>query len=150
MSHFATIKLGLTGSPDDMKCALVRMGFKADMIETHNVRSDIFDISGKTQGKGAHLIVRARHVGSASNDIGFERMADGSWDAHISDFDRGVRKDAQGNVIGQVGRYGTIWQNRLKGYNALGKIYGWAGASKWTERQEVKEGKTYVYVEVTR
>jgi len=35
----------------------------------------------------AHIIVRRKHIGSMANDLGFQRMPDGTFRAIISDYD---------------------------------------------------------------
>lgn len=44
------------------------------------------------QGRVAHLIIPREQVGSASNDIGFQRQADGSYALIISEFDSRVTR----------------------------------------------------------
>jgi hypothetical protein len=49
---------------------------------------------GDLRAQRADLIIRRKHIGSASNDIGFVKSADGTYAAIISDYDSG-RHNAQ-------------------------------------------------------
>ena len=136
MSHYATIKCNLDGSTQDLLHGLERMGFGKDKVEVHEARANLYGYQGDKREDTAHVIIRRKHVGYLSNDIGFVRKSDGSWDAIISDYDRA--------------RYSQQWVNRLTANVKAGQVIGWAGASKWTVYEENKGGKNFLYVSVER
>jgi hypothetical protein len=53
---------------------------------------------------GTHVIIRRKHIGRASNDIGFSHQQDGRFDAVISDYDRRA--------------HGSTWLNKLTARHA--------------------------------
>lgn len=114
MSAFTVAKTVLR----DMQClkkALMNLGFKESEIEHHSEAQTLHGYQGDTRKQKAHLIIRKRHVGSASNDIGFEKQKDGSIVAHISNYDRGSR--------GYKGfNYGDDFINKLSQQYALEKV----------------------------
>ena len=59
------------------------------------------------------MIVRREHIGRSSNDIGFARQPDGTFEAVVSDFDRI--------------RYGAGWLTQLT------RSYGHAAALAYAE-----------------
>ena len=60
-------------------------------IEEHKEAQPLYGYQGDMRKQKAHIIIRRQHVGGASNDIGFEKQADGSYKAWVSRFDRNCR-----------------------------------------------------------
>jgi hypothetical protein len=85
--------------------ALNRLGFQGK-VEVHQEAQALFGYQGDIRSQKAHIIIRKEHVGSASNDIGFEQLADGTYRAWISDFDR--NRQTGGTT------YDHRWLGRLK------------------------------------
>lgn len=85
MSHFTTLTTQLTDT-DALIAALADVGY--DQIETHDQAQPLYGYQGDQRADRAHVIVRRRHVGRLSNDIGFLRQPDGRFLAVISDYDR--------------------------------------------------------------
>lgn len=48
------------------------------LVDYHGIRRE------NTRG---NIVVRRKHLSGASNDMGFEKLPDGSWRAHVSDYD---------------------------------------------------------------
>lgn len=69
--------------------ALVELGVPRDRIEVHEAARSLYGYQGDVRDQKAHVIVRRRDVGSASNDIGFERMEDGRYRTWVSAYDEG-------------------------------------------------------------
>ena len=83
--------------------ALQRAGFRADQIEVHDEAQHLYGYRGDQRPEKANVIIRRKFVGGASNDIGFERQADGTYKAIVSDYDRH--------------RYGDQWMAKVnQGY----------------------------------
>jgi hypothetical protein len=85
VSHFTRLKTRLTDQPALVR-ALADVGYK--LVETHDTPQTLYGYRGDKRAEQAEVIVRRKYVGQASNDIGFRRTADGSFEAIISAFDR--------------------------------------------------------------
>jgi hypothetical protein len=96
MSHYTTLATAIV-SAEHLVAALHDLGF--DEVERHDTPQPLVGWLGDTRGNKAEVIIRRRHVGIASNDIGFARTGDGRFEALISDFDRA--------------RHGPEWLGRL-------------------------------------
>jgi hypothetical protein len=66
----------------------------------HKEKVQLEGYHGDKRKQMAEIVIPRQQVGGASNDIGFERGADGNFTAHISDYDRGF--------------YNQKWLNGLK------------------------------------
>lgn len=100
MSHYSEVTIEMT----DQGClvaALERLGFKGK-VEVHSEAQALYGYQNDVRAQKAHVIIRRRHVGSAANDIGFQRQPDGSYRAFISDFDRSENG------------YNAAWMGKLK------------------------------------
>lgn len=97
MSAFITLATPMI----DQEClvqALVDLGFDENKIELHAEPVELIGFDGAGRGRSGHVVIRRWHVGSASNDIGFERTPTG-FRAYVSDFDQK--------------NYGRSWMRRL-------------------------------------
>lgn len=92
MSHFTRLRTKLRDATT-LAAALHAMGFPT--VEVHDQPQALYGYQGDVRPERAEVIIRRRHVGRASNDIGFARRPDGTLEAIISGYDRG--------------RYGTAW-----------------------------------------
>jgi hypothetical protein len=91
MSHFTTMTTQIT-DPEALRAALADVGY--DHVEVHDEAQALYGYQGDRRDDRAHVIVRRRHVGRASNDIGFRREEDGRFLAVISEYDRRVHDEA--------------------------------------------------------
>lgn len=71
-----------------LKEALQDMGVNPEHIEVHESPVSLNGFMGDARRQRAHVVIRRQNVGQASNDIGFEKTAEGSFKAWVSDFDR--------------------------------------------------------------
>lgn len=81
--------------------ALAEMGIKAENIEVYDNPQSLVGYHGDARTQKAHVIIRRKHIGSASNDIGFERTEAGTYKAWVSDYDKNTgvgRKIMQGEL----------------------------------------------------
>lgn len=101
MSHYTTLRTQLTDA-DALVAALADLGYPE--VEVHDEAQPLRGYLGDLRAQRAHVIVRRRHVGRESNDLGFERRADGRFVASISDHDRP--------------RHGEDWLRRLTARHA--------------------------------
>ena len=105
MSHFTAIKTQIKDAEALVK-ALADVGFK--QVEVHETAQHLYGFQGDIRSQTAEVIIRRKYVGSVSNDIGFQRQQDGTFEAIISEYDR--RK------------YSQPWLNQVKqryGYHVL-------------------------------
>jgi len=74
--------------------ALADLGFAGDQVERHPEPQPLYGYQGDQRPEHAHVIIRRRWIGHASNDIGFVRGPDGVFTAIISEYDRRRFDDA--------------------------------------------------------
>lgn len=98
MSAYLTIPTPLVDQ-DALVAALEDLGFGRAAIEVHAESVALVGYEGRERDPRAHVVIRRQHVGSASNDLGFERT-DTGYRAHVSDYDRR--------------RYDASWLARLR------------------------------------
>ena len=100
MSMYCTVTTQFK-SPVALASALVEVGgWTTDQIEIHETPQSLFGYKGDVRTQKANIIIRRKHVGSASNDIGFSLQEDSTYTAIISKFDKT--------------KYGQSWINKLK------------------------------------
>jgi hypothetical protein len=85
MSHFTRVRTTLR-DPHVLASALAELGFPH--VEVHDTPQALYGYLGDQRPQRAEVVVRRRHIGRSSNDIGFARQPDGTFDAVISEFDR--------------------------------------------------------------
>lgn len=89
--------------------ALIETGnWTTEKIEVHETPQHLIGYGGDRRSQTAHIIIRQKHVGSASNDIGFVKKEDGTYEAIISAYDSS--------------KYGSKFMGRLKGSYAFHKL----------------------------
>ena len=67
---------------------LAEFGYDSSKVEVHESPVKLDGYRGDKREQKAHVVIRRRNVGAMSNDIGFEKRADGSYAAWVSDFDK--------------------------------------------------------------
>jgi hypothetical protein len=85
MSHFTTLKTKITDREALVK-ALADVGFRE--VEVHDSPKHLRGFMGEIRLTKAEVIIRRKHLGLGSNDLGFQRQKDGTFNAIISSFDR--------------------------------------------------------------
>ncbi len=85
MSHFTRIRTQLRDA-EVLAEALRAVGLP--QVELHDRPETLYGYRGDARPEKAEVIVRRKHIGSASNDIGFARRPDDTFEAIISEFDR--------------------------------------------------------------
>lgn len=107
--------------------ALLEMGWKEDEIEVHEKAQNLYGFQGDKRPQKAHVIIRRKNVGQSANDIGFERLADGTYKAHISEYDRSA---------------GGLKAKHTRGYNDK-----WLGdlTAKYAEKLFTRQAKAKGY-----
>jgi hypothetical protein len=85
MSHYTVIETQFA-SAEHLVEALRDMGFAE--VELHAEPQPLVGWMGDRRETLANVIVRRKHVGACSNDIGFLQTPSGYFEAQISDFDQ--------------------------------------------------------------
>ena len=142
MSAFAKVKTQYK-SRDALVAALCRMGWPREQIEVHDKAQHLYGHMSDRRSQKAEVIIRRQHVAAASNDVGFEQQSDGTWSAHISDYDRSKE-------YGLNGRFGGKFQEKLKHSYDIEVTKELLDAEGWEYEEEVDEETGDVVFEATR
>ena len=86
MSHYVECTPGFKDR-EALIAALVAVGFERNQIEVHDEAVALYGYRGDQRPQQAHIIIRRQHVGQAANDVGWERLSDGTYRAWISEYD---------------------------------------------------------------
>lgn len=99
MSHFTSMTVDFKQSSEQELIEALESVFGKGTVEVHPEGSALYGFQGDNRANRAvgssdyappcHLIIRRRNVGSASNDVGFRRNENGTYDAYVSDYDKG-------------------------------------------------------------
>jgi hypothetical protein len=85
MSHFTRMRTKLRDA-GVLAAALAELGYR--YTEVHDEAQVLYGFRGDARPERAEVIVRRQHIDGASNDIGFARQPDGTFEAIISEYDR--------------------------------------------------------------
>lgn len=96
MSHYTLLETKIV-SKSHLVHALKDMGFTD--VEVHDSPVPVYNFAGRKTGDMAEVIIRRKHLGKTSNDIGFQRNTENAFDIIVSDAD--------------IGNYGGLWLQRL-------------------------------------
>jgi hypothetical protein len=119
MSHFTTIKTQLR-DVESLVQALADVGFK--QVERHETAQHLYGFQGDVRSQTAEVIIRRQCISGASNDIGFKRQPNGSFEAIISEYDRH--------------RYNEQWINQVTQRYGLHQLRTTASAEGFAIEQE--------------
>ena len=78
MSHYVECTPGFKDQQSLIE-ALVAAGFERSHIEVHAETAALFGYQGDERPQRAHIVIRRQHVGQAANDVGGERLPDGTY-----------------------------------------------------------------------
>ena len=117
MSHYVECLPGFKDR-EALIDALIACGFERSQIEVHREAVPLYGYRGDVRTQKAHIVIRREHVGQAANDVGWERMPDGTYRSWISEFDGRNRFDqAMQNRIKQEYAYHVVHRQQ----SALGR-----------------------------
>lgn len=74
----------------DQECllaALADLGFDNTKVEVHQTPVNLVGYAGDRRAQSANIVIRRKHLGASSNDIGFF-ASDTGYQAIVSDYDR--------------------------------------------------------------
>ena len=108
MSLYCEIKTEFKNQ-DALILALMETGkWQKEQIEIYNEPQNLVGYRGDLRQDKANIIIRRKNIGPSSNDIGFQKQADGTFTAIISEFDKS--------------RYNQSWTDKLKANYAFQAI----------------------------
>ncbi len=108
MSHYVECQSEFR-DPQALVAALIECGFDKSQIEVHAEAVPLYGYKGDQRAQQAHIVIRREHVGTAANDVGWERQPDGKYRAWISEYDSRHRfNEAMQNRVKQEYAYGLI------------------------------------------
>lgn len=128
MSHFTEIKVNFLQKNEKQLVAALESIFGEGTVEVHEDGAALFGYQGDnraqlSQSNGnyappCHLIIRRKHVGGASNDVGYQRTEDGKYVAYISDYDKhsNFSPQKQNKVLQEYTAKVTEKQLKSQGY----------------------------------
>lgn len=108
MSRYCTVRTEFRDKEALIMALQETGGWQPEQIEVHDVPQHLRGYQGDQRQETAHIIIRRKYIGSASNDLGFVRKEDGSYEAIISAYDSN--------------KYGETWTGQLKGNYAFHKL----------------------------
>lgn len=117
MSEYHIVQL----QANDHSCickAIEELGF---VYEVHESAVPLVGYIGDQRSNKANIIIRRKNVGAGSNDIGFLRNSDGTYQLIISEFDKRQTNGLKFlNNFNQIyGKHRTIKQAQEMGYSVL-------------------------------
>ena len=108
MSHYSEVSVEITDE-GCLLAALRRLEFNCK-VEVHKEAQPLYGYQGNVRSQKAHVIIRRQFVGTAANNIGFERLPNGSYRLWVSEFDQSHNK------------YDDSWLGRLKQGYGIEKV----------------------------
>ena len=95
ISEYTIVNVEYT-DPDCIKSALKELKYE---FEEHEEASHLYGYSGDKRKEKANIIIRKKNVGSAANDVGFRKKANGQYELIISEYDRSGNKNQSVNFM---------------------------------------------------
>lgn len=108
MSRYVTVKTQFKDEAALIDALMETGKWTAAQIEVHNTPQNLFGYRGDKRSQKAHIIIRRKYVGSASNDLGFVKGEDGNYEAIVSEYDSN--------------RYSQAWIGQLTGNYAYHRV----------------------------
>lgn len=115
MSHYSKIKTKICEREALVK-ALQEMGYRD--IEVNDTAQHLFGYQGDRRPEQAEVIIRRKFISQASNDIGFRRSADGTYEAIVSEYDEKILgKDWVGKVCQKYAEHAVLSKLEAQGFS---------------------------------
>lgn len=103
-------------------------------VEVCDTPKNLIGYHGDTREQKADIIIRRGNISSASNDIGFVRQKDGTYQAIVSDYDRGMG-------------YNSEWLDRLSQQYSFEVVKSTAKTNGFTFDFQTVNGEIHVTCE---
>lgn len=120
MSEYTIVQVHIKDSVA-LKEALKEMGY---VYEEHQTAQPLYGYENKMRAQKANIIIRKEHVGSAANDVGFLKNANGEYEMIISQYDRWAGKQSEDFMKRLPQVYSTqtvIRKAKAMGYTVMSK-----------------------------
>lgn len=129
MSHFTEMKVECQQSQESCLVQALEEIFGVGTVEVHEEPVGLYGYGGDLRSSlsksnsnyapPCHLVIRRKHVGGASNDVGFRKNDNGTYDAYISDYDKGgnFNKAKMDKMMQHYSSNVTVKQLKKQGYN---------------------------------
>jgi hypothetical protein len=115
MSHYSTIRTRLVNR-EFLVRALADLGFSGK-VQVHDQPVQLHGYRGDRRRQRAEVVIPRKYVGRASNDIGFRRNKDDTFDAIISDYDkRKYSKQWLGRLAQRYAYHSAVHTLREQGF----------------------------------
>lgn len=72
----------------DQACLVEALKACGYAVEVHKTPVQLLGYQGDKREQVAHVVVPRKAISAASNDVGFERLSNGTFRAHVSQFDK--------------------------------------------------------------
>lgn len=142
MSKYECMETGIVDR-DCLIASLCENGFSQNAIEVYPELTNLVGYEGRIRREKAEVVIRRRHIGAASNDLGFVRE-NGRYKAVISDYDRARFNDQWlKNVVADHDKHRVLRGLKAKGYSDIAveqQIEG--GRKKYRITASIPEHKT--------
>lgn len=89
------------------------MGFKAEHIEVNKEPVNLYGYHGDVRPEKAEIVIRRSSISSSSNDVGFQRQPDGTYQAIVSDYDRSGPSTSKNDLTKGLQGFGEKWMGLL-------------------------------------
>lgn len=127
MSHYTKVRTVLR-DPDILMRALADVGLSK--VERHAQAQPLVGYQGDQRAQKAEIIVRRKHIGRLSNDLGFAHRSDGTYEAIISGFDRR--------------QFDQAWLDRLAHAYGRQATLRFAAEHGYSVEEQVEQGRTRI------
>ena len=150
MSHYADIEVDFDQKNEKELVAALEEQFGEGTVEVHEKGAPLMGWHGDDRSKLDHknrnwappceLIIRRKNVGSASNDLGFQRVENGKYKAWVSDYDQSSNfgKDKLGRVTQEYALRVAEHQLKTEGWTKIWRQKLDDGSVKITAKDQVK------------
>lgn len=117
MSEYKVVQCEFTVNNEQALVDALKEVFTDSGVIVHDQAAHLYGYQGDRRAQKAHIVIPRNYVGPGANDLGFERLANGRYRYHVSEFDRS--KWGPAFVAKLSGSYGVRVQTRVmqkKGY----------------------------------
>lgn len=132
MSHFTEVQVNFKQENEKDLIAALEAHFGEGHVEVHEEGAGLFGYGGDDRSKNkkganyappCHIVIRRKHVGGASNDVGYLRDGKGGYTAYVSDFDKGgnYSQSKQDAVAQDYAERVSMRSLKAKGYTVVRK-----------------------------
>ncbi len=136
MSHYSTIKTRLVEQAYLLR-ALEDLGYKGK-VKVYDKPIRLRGFLGEPRRQKAEIVIKRKFVGLASNDLGFRRTEEGTYDAMISAYDqKKYSRKWLGRLAQRYAYHAAVDTLRDQGFEIVDETQGQKGQLNVTLRRAV-------------